>query len=193
MGLKDKLAAKKPASKPVDSDGDDIATTVANLQRELAESRAKLGEIEKERDTLRTRAEQSEGKYTAEKIRGALRNAAVKANAVDADDIVKFVINDGARLDGDKVVFGQGADAKDADAFISELLAAKPHLQRAAQVAQGSGTPARSADQPPAAPLSPKKLAPGATPAEARAYYDAERDALLARAEAAQQRKQARQ
>lgn len=153
MGLRDRLAPPKKGAQSKQSDeGDDIATTVANLQRELAEARTKLGEIEKERETFRTRAEQSESRYTVEKIRGALRNAAIKANAVDADDIVKFVINDGARLDGDKVVFGQGADAKDADVFIAELLASKPHLQRAAPVAQGSGTPAKSAANPPAAP-----------------------------------------
>lgn len=155
MAIKDKLTAAAGARKQnhAADDGDDLAVQIANLQRELAEARAKLGETEKEATTWRTKAEQSDARYTAEKLRGAIRAAAQKAEAVDPDDVVELVINRGARIDGDRVVFGQGADAKDADAFISSFVESKPHLRKSAAVAQGSGAPATAASGAPTAPV----------------------------------------
>lgn len=151
-GIQSKIAAAKSARKPVDDGGEDVAVRVANLERELAEARAKLGETEKSEANWRTRAEQSDARYTSEKIRSALASAAAKAQAVDTDDIVDLVINRGARIDGDRVVFGHGADVKDADAFISAFVESKPHLKRSAPVAQGSGSPTTSATSAPVQP-----------------------------------------
>lgn len=151
--IKSKIAAAKGARKPETDAGDDVAVRVANLERELAEARAKLGEVEKEATTWRTKAEQNEAKYTSEKIRSALSAAASKANAVDPDEIVELVINRGARIDGDRVVFGQGADAKDADAFVTSYVESKPHLRKSAPVAQGSGAPPTAATGAPPAPV----------------------------------------
>lgn len=184
MAIKDKIAAAKGARRSEPNDGDDLAVQIANLQRELAEARAKLGEVEKEATTWRARSEQSEAKYTAEKLRGAIRAAAQKAEAVDPDDVVELVINRGARIDGDRVVFGTGAEAKDADSFVSSFVENKPHLRKSAPVAQGSGAPATAATAAPGAP--PPKVVPklGADPKELKAFYESEAKALTERSRA---------
>lgn len=158
--IKSKIAAAKGARRSEPNDGDDLAVQIANLQRELAEARAKLGETEKEATTWRTKAEQSDAKYTTEKLRGTIRAAAQKAEAVDPDDVVELVINRGARIDGDRVVFGTGAEAKDVDAFVSSFVESKPHLRKSAPVAQGSGAPATAATAAPGAPPPKSRPAP---------------------------------
>ena len=153
MSIKSKIAERRSKAAPASQDdAEDVSTELANLRRELAESRAKLGEIEKERESWRTKAEQSEARYTSEKIRRALYSAASAAGAIDPDDVVDLVINRGARIDGDRVVFGQGAEAKDAAAFVTTFVESKPHLRKAAPVAQGSGSPATQASSAPAKP-----------------------------------------
>jgi IS5 family transposase len=149
--IQSRAAAAKGARQQTPSDGDDLSVQIANLQRELAEARAALGEREKESTSWRTKAEQAEARYTTEKLRSSLHSAAAKANAIDPDDVVELVINRGARIDGDRVVFGQGAEAKPADEYIAAMLASKPHMVRAAAVAQGSGAPATQAVSAPAA------------------------------------------
>lgn len=153
MAIKDKLTAAKGARQQTPSDdGEDLAVQIANLQRELAEARAKLADHEKDATAWRTKAEQAEARYTSEKLRGALRAAAQKAEAVDADDVVELLLPKGARIEGDRVVFGQGADAKDADAFVASFVEGKPHLRKSAAVAQGSGSPTATATKAPAEP-----------------------------------------
>ncbi len=169
--IQSKAAAARGARKPEPGDGDDVAVRVANLERELAEARAKLAEREKDAETWRAKAEATDAKYTAEKIRGALRGAAAKANAIDPEDVVELVINRGARIDGDRVVFGQGAEAKAADEFVASFVASKPHLMRAAQVAQGSGTPSKDAQSAPATPQDNPRPKMGDDPKKIAAYY----------------------
>lgn len=153
MAIKDKLTAAKGARQQTPSDdGEDLSVRIANLERDLADARAKLGENEKEVAKWRAEAEQSAAKYTSEKLRSALRAAAQKAEAVDADDVVELLLPKGARIDGDRVVFGQGADAKDADAFVAQFVESKPHLRKSAAVAQGSGAPTATATKAPAEP-----------------------------------------
>lgn len=166
LTIQSRAAAAKGARRAEPNDSDDLSVQTANLQRELAEARAALGEREKELSTWRTKAEQAEARYTSEKIRSALHSAAARANAIDPEDVVELVINKGARIDGDRVVFGQGAEAKAADEFVSGLLASKPHLVRAAPVAQGSGAPSTQAVSAPAAAPEKQhdtKTAAGAT------------------------------
>lgn len=160
MSLKSKIAARK-GSKPAAISGDegdeqDVATDLANARRELAEARAKLGEIEREREGWRAKAEKAEGSLVTERINRALYSAASAAGAIDPDDVVELVRSKGARLDGDKVVFGQGAEAKDASAFVTSFVEGKPHLRKAAPVAQGSGSPATQAASSPAVQTPPK-------------------------------------
>lgn len=154
MSLKSKIAARKTAKPGAQADDDgerDAATDLANVRRELAEARAKLGEIEKERESWRAKAERAEGSLVTERINRTLYSAASAAGAIDPDDVVELVRNKGARLDGDKVVFGQGADAKDAASFVASFVESKPHLRKAAAVAQGSGSPSTQAASSPAA------------------------------------------
>ena len=151
MSLAKKIEQRR-AQKPAPSDGDDLAVQIANLQRELAEARAKLGEHEKAASSWQQKAEQAEARYTSEKLTRHLYDAAIKAGAVDPDDVVSLVLTKGARLDGDRVVFGQGAEAKPADEYVSAFVEAKPHLRKSAPVAQGSGSPATQAAAAPAAP-----------------------------------------
>lgn len=158
MSIKGKIEQKRQTRPGQDGDGDDLAVQIANLQRELAESRSKLGEIEKDREGWRAKAEKAEGSLVTERINRALYSAAIAAGAIEPDDVVELVRSKGARIEGDKVVFGQGAEAKDASAFVASYLEAKPHLRKSAPVAQGSGAPATQAGSAPAAP--PKKEMP---------------------------------
>lgn len=180
MAIKDKLTAARGARRPNPSDdGDDVAVRVANLERELAEARAKLGEHEKETTTWRTRAEQSEAKYASEKLRGSLRAAAQRVDAIDPDDVVELLINKGARLDGDRAVFGSGAEAKPADEYVATFVESKPHLKRSAAVAQGSGSPTTSATSAPVQP--PEKLPDPNDALAVRDYYARQRDERVKR------------
>lgn len=155
MSIKDKIGQKRSA--PAPSDDNDLPVQIANLQRELAEARSKLGEIEKDRETWRTEAEKAKGSLVTERINRALYSAANAANAIDPDDVVELVRAKGARLEGDRVVFGQGTEAKDASEFVATYLEAKPHLRKSAPVAQGSGAPATQASAAPAAPPAKPK------------------------------------
>ncbi len=186
MSIKDKLsAARAGARKPNTSgDGDDLSVQIANLQRELAEARAALGEREKESTTWRTKAEQAEARYTTEKLRSSLHSAAAKANAIDPDDVVELVINRGARIDGDRVVFGQGAEAKAADEYIASLLASKPHLVRAAPVAQGSGAPSTVAVSSPTTAPAAKAPKITASPKEITDHFARQAEEIRQRAAA---------
>lgn len=140
------------AAKPAAEEGADTETQIANLKRELAEERMKKSETEKLADTARKRAEIAEAQYVSEKINRALHGAAIAANAHDADDVVELVRSKGARIEGDKVVFGQGETVKDALAFVSEFVKGKPHLQKAQAVAQGSGSSSTAATSAPVQP-----------------------------------------
>lgn len=185
MAIKDKLTAARGARRPNPSDdGDDVAVRVANLERELAEARAKLGEHEKETTTWRTRAEQSEAKYASEKLRGALRAAAQRAEAIDPDDVVELLLTKGARIDGDRVVFGQGAEAKPADEYVSAFVESKPHYKRSAAVAQGSGSPTTPAQSAPTLPPKPRP-APGDAQAQQAAFRDTVKTAAKSKAKPA--------
>lgn len=157
MSIKGKIEQKR-ASRPQDGDGDDLPVQIANLQRELAEARSKLGEVEKDRESYRAKAEKAEGSLVTERINRALYSAATSAGAIDPDDVVELVRAKGARLDGERVVFGQGEQAQDAAAYVSTWLETKPHLRKSAPVAQGSGAPATQASAAPAAP--PPKARP---------------------------------
>lgn len=174
MSIKSKIAARKNAGvASTSSEPEDVGLELTNLRRELAESRAKLGEIEKEREHWRTKAEQSEARYTSEKIRRSLYSAASAAGAIDPDDVVDLVINRGARIEGDRVVFGQGAEAKDATAFVSTFVESKPHLRKSAPVSQGTGAPSTQASNAPA--VAAKKPLPDRRDAAAMsAYYQDE-------------------
>lgn len=178
MSLAKKIEQRR-AQKPAQSDGDDLAVQIANLQRELAEARAKLGEHEKAATTWQQKAEQAEARYVSEKLNRYLYDAAMKAGAVDPDDVVALSLPKGARLDGDRAVFGSGPEAKPAEEFMAALLESKPHLRKSAPVAQGSGSPATQAATAPAPP--PAKPKPDTRDPKALSdYYRAEIAAKIA-------------
>lgn len=180
MSLKSKIAATRGSkSAPSDDDGQDLATELANARRELAEARAKLAEVEKGTEQWRQKAEQAEGRYTAEKINRGLYNAAIEAGAIDPEAVVELVRSRGARLDGEKIVFGQGDTAKDVSAFVTEYVKSKPWLQKAQPVAQGSGAPPTAATSAPAA--TPAAKAPsGNSRKELTDFYNEQIAAALA-------------
>lgn len=151
MSLAKKIEARRAAPKPTSGDTSDLAVQIANLQRELAEARAKNSEYEKGAATWQQKAEAAEARYTHEKLTRHLYDAAIKAGSVDPDDVVSLVVGKGARIDGDRVVFGQGAESKSADEYIAAFVESKPHLRKSAPVAQGSGAPATQASGAPAA------------------------------------------
>ena len=159
MSLKSKIAGKRPA-KP-DAEGDDLSVQVANLTRDLAEARVKLGEHEKSGATWQSKAEKAEAQLVTERLNRGLYSAAMAAGAIDPDDEVELLRGKGARLDEKgAVVFGQGAETLDATAFVTKHLEAKPHRRKAAPVAQGSGAPATAATSAPGAPAPRAKPDP---------------------------------
>jgi hypothetical protein len=172
-----KKIEQRRASKPAQAaDDGELSVRIANLERDLADARAKLGEHEKSALSWQEKAQQAEARYTSEKLRSAIRNAALAANAVDPDEVTDLVLPKGARIDGDRVVFGQGAEAKPAAEYVAAYLEGKPHLRKAAPVAQGSGAPATQATSAPSAAPALSKPDPTDSAAVA-AYYAAQRDA----------------
>lgn len=155
MSLAKKIEARRAAPKPSGGgDTSDLAVQIANLQRELAEARSKNAEFEKGAATWQQKAEAAEARYTHEKLTRHLYDAAIKAGSVDPDDVVSLVVGKGARIEGDRVVFGQGPEARSADDYIAAFVESKPHLRKSAPVAQGSGAPATQASGAPAAPAA---------------------------------------
>lgn len=176
--LKDKLAsAKRPASKS--DEGDDLSIQVANATRELAEARAKLAAAEKTAAEWQSKAEKVEGSLASERMNRALYSAATSAGAIDPDDVVELVRSKGARLEGDKVVFGQGAEVKDAASFVASYLEGKPHLRKA-QVSAGSGSPTTQTAGASVAATNTIPAPDRTNPREVAKYYEAQLAASLA-------------
>lgn len=138
--FKSRLAARKGPQTAKPASG---GNTLANLQRELAEARTKQAQHESINSSLRAKADQAQAQLVTEKISRALHSAAAQAGAIDPDDVVELTRSKGARIEGDKVVFGVGDDMVEASAYVAKMLEAKPHLRRATAVAQGSGQSAR--------------------------------------------------